>query len=178
MHWVTAVLRIPGLENPDHSSARKVRETLQAFARARVRQAFFGGKEPTGFGIERIVFTYLDYLLVKDAHPGYRFGFRNSIEHFFPQWPDQDQGDNVRTPHGLHSFGNLALISVGANSKFSNNLPLVKLRFQRLIAQSPKLQDMAARTLDAGDWDDAAIDGHRSAMVALLRADLGWPTEA
>ncbi len=174
MHWMTAVLRIPGLEQPDSTSARRVQETLQAFARARVSQAFFQDVEPTGFGIERIVFTYLDYLIAKDVHPGYRFTFRSSVEHFFPQWPDRDQGNDVRTPRGLHSFGNLALISVGANSKFSNNLPHVKVTFERLIVQSPKLQHMAAQTRAAdGSWDDAAIESHGSAMVALLRADLG-----
>jgi len=177
MHWMTAVLRIPGLEHPDETSAGQVQLTLQGFARARVRQAFFRDEEPTGFGVERIVFTYLDYLLARDDDLAYRFAFRNSVEHFCPQWPDRDQGDDVRTPRGLHSFGNLALISVGANSKFSNNLPHVKLNFPRLVAQSPKLQAMADQTRAAGGWDDTAIDRHRSAMVALLRVDLGLPPE-
>ncbi len=67
MHWITAVLRLPGLEVHGRGSVRLVQDELQAFARGRVRQAFFAGEEPTGFAIERIVFTYLDHLLVQDA---------------------------------------------------------------------------------------------------------------
>jgi len=176
MHWITAVLRIPNLEQHGPASARLVRETLETFARARVRQAFFAGDEATGFAIERIVFTYIDYLLAKNSDPGYRFSFRNSIEHFFPQWPDPDQASDVVPPRGLHSLGNLALISVGANSKFSNNLPKLKLSFRPLIEQSPKLRLMADQAA-VGTWHDEAIEQHRAAMVTLLRADLGFASE-
>lgn len=38
---------------------------------------------------------------------------------------------------------------------------------------------MAAQTQAAsGNWDDVAIEQHRSEMVALLRADLKLDTEA
>lgn len=46
---------------------------------------------------ERIVFTYLDYLLWRDGYKDeiraledYEFTFRNSIEHFYPQNPDEE----------------------------------------------------------------------------------------
>lgn len=177
MHWITALLRLEGLEDSGSTRAAEVRDALQRFARRRVEQAFFAGMEPTGFAIERIVFTYLDYLLARDQGTGYRFAFRNSVEHFFPQSPDQDQAAGAQLPLGLHSFGNLALISVGANSKFSNNMPRLKVGFRSLVEQSPKLELMARLAEQPGAvWDDTAIARHREQMVARLRRDLGLPT--
>ncbi len=98
------------------------------------------------------------------------------MEHFFPQSPDPDQvqvGADL-VPRRLNSFGNLALISVGANSKFSNSLPRFKTGFTTLIEQSPKLARMAQQTSDSG-WDDEAIDRHPAEMVGRLRNDLGLP---
>ncbi|MFC3688588.1 DUF262 domain-containing protein [Aquipuribacter hungaricus] len=170
MHWITAVLRMPELDRDGSTSGAAVVSRLEDFARARVRAAYFAGKTPSGFAIERIVFTYLDYLLLqRDSRTGYRFTFRNSVEHFFPQQPDRDQADDVELPQGLNSLGNLALISVGANSKFSNNTPRRKSDFIRLIAQSPKLQLMAQH---AETWDDEAIDAHCREMERLLGEDV------
>lgn len=177
MHWITALLRLEGLEDSGSTRAAEVRDTLQRFARRRVEQAFFSGREPTGFAIERIVFTYLDYLLAREQGTSYRFAFRNSVEHFFPQSPDPDQAAGAQVPHGLHSFGNLALISVGANSKFSNNMPRLKVGFRSLVEQSPKLALMARLAEQPGTvWDDTVIARHREQMVDRLRRDLGLPT--
>lgn len=172
MHWITRVLRIAGLERGVAIRAADVEEVLTDFARDRVRRAFFDvAQQPTGFAIERIVFTYLDYLLARDGRPDFEFAFRNSVEHFFPQYPDPQQLGTATVPAGLHDFGNLALISVGANSKFSNNMPKLKLEFTQLIAQSPKLQEMA-ELARRGAWDDEAIAAHGASMLALLRRDV------
>ena len=69
-------------------------------------------------------------------------------------------------------FGNLALVSVGANSKFSNNLPENKVKFQETIRQSTKLQLMARRAQSGQLWDRDAIRDHHGAMVELLLADV------
>ena len=62
------------------------------YARGKVKEAFFIEEEPSGFSISRIVFTYLDYLLLTDRQKSeFRFSFRNSIEHFYPQHPDEQQ---------------------------------------------------------------------------------------
>lgn len=176
MHWITHVLRIDGVERDVVGAADEVERVLTRFARKRVRRAFLDvDRQPAGFSIERIVFTYLDYLLAKDgSRPDFEFAFRNSIEHFFPQFPDRQQVGATATPDGLDDFGNLALISVGANSKFSNNMPVVKETFTDLVAQSPKLGLMASEARKA-DWDDAAITAHGEKMVALLRADASQP---
>ena len=121
----------------------------------------------------RIVFTYLDYLLLDSTKEGFKFQFRNSIEHFYPQNPDQAQSGASVSPEKLHLLGNLALVSVSANSKFSNSLPKAKAEnFQHTMeTQSPKLQRMA-ETTRSEDWGDAQVQRHHEAMEELLKADI------
>ena len=80
------------------------------------------------------------------------------------------QTRNQDVPYVL---GNLALVSVSANSKFSNSLPKAKAEnFKDTIEmQSPKLQRMAQITLRDG-WDDKQVTSHYLEMVALLEADI------
>ena len=181
MHWITRVLRQPLLDEAPPQAAKAIRHTLRGYAQQKVHQAFFVGERPSGFGIERIVFTYLDYLLALGAHPShaadpsFTFGYRNSIEHFFPQYPDREQAHWDRVGDGdpeLHMLGNLALVSIGANSKFSNNLPENKVRFRETVQQSAKLQLMAGLVDGGTVWDREAIRAHNTAMVELLRRDL------
>ena len=181
MHWITKIMREPLLDRTPSQAAEAINRVLRRYARQKVQQAFFTGERPVGFHIERIVFTYLDYLLVEgaspsfDSDPSFTFVYRNSIEHFFPQYADREQEnwDRVaRSDPELHMLGNLALISVGANSKFSNNLPENKTRFRETIQQSAKLQLMAKQVHDGRVWDCSAIRDHDEAMVGVLRKDL------
>ena len=73
----------------------------------------------------------------------------------------------------LHRLGNLALVSVSANSHFSNSLPKAKAENFKLEmeTQSPKLQRMAEITRSEG-WGDAQVQSHHKAMVDLLKADI------
>jgi hypothetical protein len=169
------------LNVPPQQAAAQIRRVLREHARIKVRDACFARERPTGFAIERIVFTYLDYLLVTGAAPGvpaareFTFGYRTSIEHFFPQYPDREQAgwDRVSPDDPeLNMFGNLALISVGANSKFSNNLPENKSRFADTVKQSAKLMEMVRLVGARPGWDRAAIREHDAAMTDVLRHDL------
>ncbi|GAA4835387.1 GmrSD restriction endonuclease domain-containing protein [Garicola koreensis] len=177
MHWITRVLeKLDATEDPGLITSAEVGMVLRSYARMRVRDAYPAGpNEPTGFEIERIVFTYLDYLLLReDQKTNFRFGFRNSIEHFSPQGQDQEQTGDFASRENLNLLGNLALVTVGANSKFSNNSPLAKaLNYKGAIqAQSPKLQLMAQITERHNKWDDDLLTRHHGDMVALLRQDL------
>ncbi|HCU1245304.1 TPA: HNH endonuclease, partial [Klebsiella pneumoniae] len=73
----------------------------------------------------------------------------------------------------LNLLGNLALVSVSSNSKFSNSLPRAKAEnFKDTIElQSPKLKRMAEITRNT-NWDDQQITAHHEAMVTLLRDDV------
>lgn len=182
MHWITAVLREPVQDTNRQEAAEMISRTLRQYAQEKVYQAFFAEDEPpVSFDIERIVFTYLDYLLATGASErfnrdsNFTFVYRNSIEHFFPQHADREQQNwdhVVSNDRELHMFGNLALVSVGANSKFSNNLPANKIRFRETIQQSAKLQLMAKRVAASGVWDRETIRDHDQAMTELIRNDL------
>jgi hypothetical protein len=174
MHWITKVLEVLAEGNPGNVQGADLIEVLLSYSRGKVREAFFADKTPEGFNISRVVFTYLDYLLLEDQQkPEFRFSFRNSIEHFYPQSPDEQQSGVVVSAGCLNLLGNLALVSVSANSKFSNSLPKAKAEnFRSTIeTQSPKLGRMAAVTREHG-WGDEQVLRHHNAVVALLHDDL------
>lgn len=177
MHWITQVLRWLSEQAPQEVSRVDLAEFLKRYARVKVRECFSFEREqqPQGFGISRIVFTYLDFLLLSDAAKrDFKFQFRTSIEHFYPQRPDQEQSGELVAATGLHLLGNLALVSISANSKFSNSLPRAKAENFRdtIERQSPKLRLMAEITLVEG-WGDSQVGAHHQHMLTLLRQDLG-----
>ena len=176
MHWMTQTLHwLAQQPKPQDIQSADLAHLLKNFARAKVASEFLHAEpQPQGFGIARIVFTYLDYLLLDEkAKRNFKFQFRNSIEHFYPQNPNEAQSGAFVSPEKLHLLGNLALVSVSANSKFSNSLPEVKATtFQRTMkTQSPKLQRMAEITRSEG-WSDEQVKNHHNEMVALLKADI------
>lgn len=182
MHWITRVLRRVDPAMPRQQAGQVVADELRTFIRSKVRESIPTESGPVGFAIERIVYTYLDYLLARGHGPdsakdsSFEFQFRNSVEHFFPQYANRDNtgwdalaGDDPR----LHLFGNLALVSVSANSKFSNELPATKVLKKDIIKQSPKLTLMAAEVEANGRvWDGKSIEKHHREMVAILNDDL------
>ena len=179
MHWMTEVLRYALGKDFSQLSSEGLLEVLHGLARAKVADAYdaSGAFTATGFGIPRIVFTYLDYLLAdRKGQLDFQFTFRNSVEHFYPQHPD----DEIRRAYGALSnpgdrelLGNLALVTVRDNSKFTNNPPFLKAQASRVVAQSPKLGKMAeVAERDHRAWDSAAIHAHHKEMLDLLREDL------
>jgi len=182
MHWITRILREPLTGLSRQEAAQAILRVLRTHARQKVQQAFFVGAQARGFDIERIVFTYLDYLLaakgadpVLPADPNFTFVYRNSVEHFFPQYANRDDdGWDLVTPDDeeLHMFGNLALVSVSTNSKFSNNLPPYKANKTEIVRQSTKLQLIAELVKSGTTWDKMAIRQHDREMVNVLREDL------
>ncbi len=138
-----------------------------------------------GFQIERIVFTYLDYLLWRDSYSvdgqkvdipsNYQYQYRTSIEHFFPQhpaemtkWEDND----------LNSFGNLALITTSGNSRFSNIVPIGKISYNSIIKQSPKLMVMEQMTKKNNEWTRDLAQKHNQEMLSLLEKEIARNTTA
>ncbi len=79
------------------------------------------------------VFNYLDYLLWKNGNgPKFIFTARSSIEHFYPQNKRDDKvfiNEKNTEDTLLHSFGNLCLISHSLNSRVSNDMPDVKIKY-------------------------------------------------
>lgn len=175
MHWITLVLS-ELLANEEVNIITK----LEHYCKIKVANSNYQNKQ--GFGIERIVFTYLDYLLYRDGYTyqekkilnplqdDWQFQFRNSIEHFHPQNP-------VEVAHweedDLNSFGNLALITVSGNSKFSNLPPDGKIHsYPSIMNQSLKLKIMEEMTTMNNDkWTDKKAQEHEKEMFSILEKE-------
>ena len=97
---------------------------------------------------------------------------KSSIEHFSPQHPADGKapwdGDK------LNGFGNLALISVESNSKFSNLAPGAKIStYESVFEQSPKLQLMKKITLDNGNvWTPEESEKLATQMYDILSSEI------
>ena len=90
---MTAVLRYALDTDSSQLSAEGLLAVLQRLARGKVADAYdtSGTFTASGFGIPRIVFTYLDYLIAdRQGQLDFQFTFRNSVEHFYPQHPDDE----------------------------------------------------------------------------------------
>ena len=116
-------------------------------------------------------FNFVDYVLWKNREEfkkdydiefkDFKFAYRRSIEHWFPQNPNGHDGESQLPAEFLHSFGNLCIITDSQNSKFGNSYPEAKLKqwekegiFHR---QSLKLQMMAEITSKKNRWDIGEI---------------------
>ncbi|WP_282073953.1 DUF262 domain-containing protein [Polaribacter atrinae] len=78
-----------------------------------------------GTEVENFVFNYLDYLLWKNDSLGakeFQFAFRNSVEHYFPQNPKNEERliPDQELKGGVDNFGNLCLVTRSQNSSLSN----------------------------------------------------------
>lgn len=175
MHWVTILL-----SNLLNNEEADLIHLLENYAMKKVKDSDYQISQ--GFGFNRIVFTYLDYLIYRDGYSyegeeivssmpeKWEFQFRNSIEHFHPQNPAElrkwEQGP-------LNEFGNLALITVSGNSKFSNLPAPGKIEsFQSIIKQSWKLRIMEYMTkLGDGQWTEAKSAIHKQEMFSILEKE-------
>ncbi|MEI4366487.1 DUF262 domain-containing protein [Streptococcus suis] len=173
MHWISLVLS--SYFNDENADIMKI---LESYAQSKVDTS--GYETASGFGFERIVFTYLDYLIYRDGYSyngheiirplssDWQFQFRSSIEHFYPQhptelspWADAD----------LNCFGNLALITVSGNSTFNNATPVGKASTNPgVIAQSLKLKIMAEMMEQNNNiWDQKLAHIHQDEMFNILK---------
>jgi Protein of unknown function (DUF1524) len=161
MHWISAVLRYAFDTGSSQLSAEGLLAVLQRLVHAKVADAYDTSRTFTaiGFDILPIVFTYL--LADKAGQLDFQFTFRNSMEHFYPQHPDGEierAYGALSDPDDRELLGNLALLTVRDNSKFTNNPPALKALDSRVVAQSPKLRQMAeVAKRDHRAWDSAAI---------------------
>jgi hypothetical protein len=179
MHWITQLLKTAYdsyedsyKDTLDNQLGNQLRDTLRNYSRSKVCEALHNGI-PQGTSTPHIVFTYLDFLLWKKdkdkkTYENFRFRFRNSVEHFYPQHPDPNMNLEPLDEKALHCLGNLALISTSYNARFSNQSPAEKAKY-RNKDQSIKLMLMAEK---ADDWNEKAICDHHKDMIALLKKDL------
>lgn len=172
MHWIPHLLA-----NLLKEKDVDILELLEKFAQVKVNESNY--KTASGFGFERIVFTYLDYLLYKEGYSynnisiikpladDWQFQFRSSIEHFYPQHPTELKAWDDKD---LNSFGNLALITVSGNSTFNNAMPVGKANTNPgIIKQSLKLMVMAEMMkMNDNQWTEEIAHKHQDEMFGLL----------
>lgn len=180
MHWISLVLS-KLINNEDTN----ILHTLENYCRDKIKSSDY--KSSKGFSIERIVFTYLDYLLYKKGYSyknvdlikdsiknEWEFQFRNSIEHFYPQNPLDENYYEIWGRDDLDSFGNLALITTSGNSKFSNLPPEGKINsYKDVIKQSLKLIIMKEMILEnGGKWSKEISEKHKKEMFKIIDEDI------
>lgn len=103
----------------------------------------------------------------------FRFTYRRSVEHWYPQNPNFEDSGMVRMSDSLlHSFGNLCIITDSQNSKFGNSRPQAKYsQWEKIFEnQSLKLQWMAKLTGNSDDnWNSEVIRGHEDKILMLVK---------
>lgn len=122
-----------------------------------------------GTNVPNFIFNRLDYLLWKNKmgeYKNFRFTFRSSVEHFYPQNPIN--GEKLKDV--LNNFGNLCLISRSMNSKFSNNMPEAKINIsstEQILSLKLSIM-MDNKNWCNGKWDKDSILKHCENMLKIL----------
>ena len=125
-------------------------------------------------------FNFIDYILWKNREElgreykgvkfdHFKFAYRRSIEHWFPQHPNSDERVEKMDDKFLHSFGNLCIITDSQNSKFGNLVPSAKYKQWEGIfdRQSLKLQIMANIT-EKTRWESYQIKGLEKEILPMV----------
>lgn len=128
-----------------------------------------------GTEVENFVFNYLDYLLWKNGSLGakeFQFAFRNSVEHYFPQNPKNE--DQLIEDHelkgGVDNFGNLCLVTRSQNSSLSNKEDWQKkLHYngENVISLKQRLMMDSSE----GKWNRDKIVAHCIDMLAYFNEE-------
>ena len=124
-------------------------------------------------------FNFVDYVLWKNHEElkkaydvkfeDFKFAYRRSVEHWFPQHPNSDERVEKMDDQFLHSFGNLCIITDSQNSKFGNLVPSAKYKQWEGIfdRQSLKLQIMASIT-EKTKWESDQIKGLEKEILPIV----------
>jgi len=121
-----------------------------------------------GVNVPNFVFNRLDYQLWqknKDKYPKFRFTFRSSVEHHYPQHPSV--GDELES--GLNDFGNLYLLSQSKNSSLGNSSPEEKKKHYRNNEYDSLKQ---AIMMNYNEWTEREIEEHGEEMLEILNQPL------
>ena len=128
-------------------------------------------------------FNFVDYVLWKNREElkkdydiefkDFKFAYRRSVEHWYPQNPNGHDGESQLPAEFLHSFGNLCIITDSQNSRFGNSYPEAKLeQWERegiFHRQSLKLQMMAEITSKKDfDWGPDQIKELENEIIPMV----------
>lgn len=136
--------------------------------------------ESKGTSFEHYWFQKLEYLLWKQGDRNkdeklrhYRITSKNSVEHVYPQ---NEEYGGVLPDKLLHAFGNLALLSPGENSSYSNQkVGKKKIDFDA----KPEYQSLKLKKIfelyaqEPQGWTADKIKEHQNDMICVLREHYG-----
>ncbi|WP_298667543.1 HNH endonuclease family protein, partial [uncultured Haemophilus sp.] len=129
-----------------------------------------------GVFVPNFVFNRLDYQLwekYKNTYPQFRFTFRSSVEHHYPQHPSEEHGLEKLDKETLDNFGNLYLLSQSKNSRLSNLPPEAKLTYYpNGDYDSLKQALMMEKTKELNNWKNEEILKHGKEMLKILNQPL------
>ena len=129
-----------------------------------------------GVLVPNFVFNRLDYQLwkkYKEKYPKFRFTFRSSVEHHYPQHPSEEHGLERLEKETLDNFGNLYLLSQSKNSRLSNLTPEAKCSYYKnKNYDSLKQALMMEKTKELNNWKTEEILKHGEEMWALLNTPI------
>lgn len=130
-----------------------------------------------GVNTPNYIFNFLDFVLWYNETQGtgcgvnasdFDFKYRNSVEHFYPQNPNEREGHKRLDPEILNNFGNLCIMSRGHNSLRSNLMPDAKIKEFKSTDQSLKFELMQQRVEVNDDWGTVQIKEHGEKMKNIL----------
>ena len=103
----------------------------------------------------------------------FRFTFRSSVEHHYPQHPSEEHGLERLEKKTLDNFGNLYLLSQSKNSRLSNLTPEAKCTYyQDKNYDSLKQALMMEKTQELNNWKAEEILKHGEEMLEILNQPL------
>ena len=121
-------------------------------------------------------FQKLEYILWKnwpgnnrtDEFRNFRITSKNSIEHIYPQNPENRIQHPEIGKKYLDSFGNLVLLNVSQNSEYSNKSVAVK---RSMFKEKKSTYDTLKSfyIFDSnGDWNQDGIEKHKEEMIQMI----------
>ena len=125
-----------------------------------------------GVFVPNFVFNRLDYQLWKehkDRYPKFRFTFRSSVEHHYPQHPSEEHGLEKLDQNTLDNLGNLYLLSQSKNSRLSNLPPNAKKSYYPK-GDYDSLKQAIMMSYDK--WGEDEIKVHGEKMLTILNQSL------
>lgn len=136
-----------------------------------------------GVNVPNFVFNRLDYQLWKypekvedfsdkkqSIWKNFRFSFRSSVEHHYPQNPSQDSRLDKLDTNVLDNFGNLYLLSQSKNSRLSNLPPNLKRQYYEKEVTYDSLKQ--AIMMNYPNWTESEIKDHEEKMLKILNEPL------
>lgn len=164
--WLSRLLCADKLEN-----AQELINLLEEFAKEKVcERGSVDSIRGMGTDTPHIVLNLIDYLMYcanPEKYSGsasFRFAYRNSVEHHFPQGSEDDDW----TKKAINDIGNLYLLAKSDNSSLNVRGPEQKAKLVgKLDNLPPKRREMYQLTLSEG-WTPGVMRRHSNAVLKLL----------